>query len=135
MALAVLLGAAVGYAAVSSLVSSGGGGSSGTGNAPVASSPASTTAPAWLGVETMNLPAAGGAMVVAVVPGSPADVAGLQAGDVITQIGDRPVQAPTDLESALAGMHAGQRIEIQYERGLISSTTQAALRARPANGP
>src|SRR5436305_1359395 len=122
MALAVLLSAGVAYAAVSSLVSSGGGRPSGSGNAPFASSPAQTTAPAWLGVETMN---AGGAMVVNVVPGSPADVAGLELGDVITQIGNRPVQVPSDLESALAGMHAGQQIEIQYERGPISSTTQA----------
>jgi putative serine protease PepD len=129
--LAVLLAGGVGLAAVSSLVSSGGGGS-GTGNATVASSPAQSTAPAWLGVDTIN---AGGAMVVDMVPGSPADVAGLELGDVITQIGNRPVQAPTDLESALAGMHAGQRVEIQYERGPISSTTQATLRARPANGP
>ena len=74
-------------------------------------------------------------MVVNVVPGSPADVAGLELGDVITQIGNRPVQVPSDLESALAGMHAGQQIEIQYERGPISSTTQATLRGRPANGP
>jgi putative serine protease PepD len=130
--LAVLLVAGVGFAAVSSSLSSGGGGSSGTGNAPVASSPAPTTAPAWLGVNTMN---AGGAMVVEVIPGSPADVAGLQLGDVITQIGNRPVQVPTDLESALAGMHAGQQVEIQYERGPISAMTQATLRARPANGP
>lgn len=130
--LAVLLVAGVGFAAVSSLLSSGGGGSSRTGNAPVASSPPPTTAPAWLGVHTMN---AGGAMVAEVIPGSPADVAGLQLGDVITQIGNRPVQVPTDLESALAGMHAGQQVEIQYERGPISATTQATLRARPANGP
>jgi putative serine protease PepD len=135
MALAVLFSAGVGYAAVSSLVSSGRGGSSGTASAPFASSPARTTAPAWLGVEAMNFPPAGGVMVVDLVPGSPADVAGLQPGDVITQIGNRPVQAPADLESALAGMHAGQQIEIQYERGPISSTTQATLRARPANGP
>jgi putative serine protease PepD len=130
--LAVLLVAGVGFAAVSSSLSSDGGGSPATGNAPVASSPAPTTASAWLGVHTMN---AGGAMVVEVIPGSPADVAGLQLGDVITQIGNRPVQVPADLEAALAGMHAGQQVEIQYERGPISATTQATLRARPANGP
>jgi S1-C subfamily serine protease len=132
MALAVLLSAGAAYAAVSSLLNSGGGSSSGTSNAPVTSSPARTTAPAWLGVDTMN---AGGAMVMDVIPASPADAAGLQPGDVITQIANRPVQVPSDLESALAGMHAGQQIEIQYERGPISSTTQATLRARPANGP
>jgi S1-C subfamily serine protease len=132
MALAVLVSAGVAYAAVSSLGSSGGGGSSGTGKAPVASSPAGTTATAWLGVDSIN---AGGAMLEDVVPGGPGDVAGLLPGDVITQIGNRPVRTPTDLESALAGLHAGQRVEIQYERGPISATTQATLGARPANGP
>ena len=132
MALAVLVTAGVAYAAISSLGSSGGGGSSGTGKAPVASSPAGTTATAWLGVDSIN---AGGAMLEDVVPGGPGDVAGLLPGDVITQIGNRPVRTPTDLESALAGLHAGQRVEIQYERGPISATTQATLGARPANGP
>jgi S1-C subfamily serine protease len=83
----------------------------------------------------MNFAPAGGVMVVDVVPGSPADGAGLQPGDVITQVGNRSVQAPTDLESALAGMHPGQRVEIQYERGPIPYTTRATLSARPANGP
>lgn len=135
VALAMLLGAGVGYAAVSSLVSSGDGGSSRTGNQAVASSPARTTARAWLGVDTTSFPPADGVMVVGVVPGSPADVAGLQPGDVITQIGNRPVQAPTDLEAALADMHPGQQVEIHYAQGPISYTTRATLRARPANGP
>jgi S1-C subfamily serine protease len=132
MALAVLVSAGVAYAAVSALVSSGGGGSAGAGKAPVASSPVGTTAPAWLGVDTIN---AGGAMLEDVVPGGPADAAGLLPGDIITQIGNRPVRTPTDVESALAGLHPGQQVEIQYERGPISSTTQATLRAHPANGP
>ena len=134
VALAMLVSGAVAYAAVSSVVGSGGGGSSATGK-PVASSPAKATAPAWLGVETMNFPPANGVMVVDVVPGSPADLAGIEPGDVITQIGNRPVQAPTDVESALAGMHAGQRVKIQYEQGPISYTTVATLRGRPAGGP
>jgi S1-C subfamily serine protease len=131
----MLASAGVAYAAVSSLVGSDGVGSSGTGKVPVASSPATHSAPAWLGVETMNFPAASGAMVVDVVPGGPADLAGIQPGDVITQVGNRPVQAPTDVESALAGMHAGQRIKIQYEQGPTSYTTVATLRGRPAGGP
>lgn len=135
LALVLLLSAGVGYAAVSSLVSDGGGGSSGTGKRSFASSPARNAAPAWLGVQAIDFPPANGVMVVDVVPGSPADAAGLQPGDVITQIGNRPVQSPTELESALAGMHAGQKVEIQYEQGPNSYTTHATLRAPPANGP
>jgi S1-C subfamily serine protease len=74
-------------------------------------------------------------MVVDVAQGSPADVAGLQPGDVITKIGNRPVRTPSDLESALAAMHPGQQVEIQYAQGPIPNTTRATLRARPANGP
>jgi hypothetical protein len=133
-AVAMLISAGVAFAAVS-LVRSGGGGSSQNRNAAVASSPVRTTAPAWLGVETIQFPSANGAVVADVVPGSPADVAGLQPGDVITQIGNRPVQTPTDLESALAGMHPGQQVEIQYELGPSSYTTRVKLAARPANGP
>jgi S1-C subfamily serine protease len=135
MALVVLLSAGVGYAVVSSLAGSSNGAASGTGKASAASSPAPTAAPAWLGVDTVDFPPLGGLMVVDVVPGSPADVAGLQPGDVITQIGNRPVQSPTDLESALAGMHPGQQIEIHYQLGPVSYTTRVTLRARPASGP
>jgi putative serine protease PepD len=132
--LIVLLSAGAGYAAVS-LVRSDVQGSLVAGHAPVASAPARTAAPAWLGVDTMNSSPAGGAVVVDVVPGSPAERAGLQPGDLITQIGNRPVHAPRDLESALAGMHAGQQIEIGYEQGPTSYTTHTTLRARPSNGP
>jgi S1-C subfamily serine protease len=135
MALALLVSAGVGYAAVSSLVGRSGRASSGTGKTPVAGSPARTAAPAWLGVDTVEFPPAGGVMVVDVVPGSPADAAGLVPGDVITKIGNHPVQTPGDVDSALAGMHPSQQVEIQYQQGPIPSTTRATLRARPANGP
>jgi membrane-associated protease RseP (regulator of RpoE activity) len=134
LALAMLLSAGVGFAAVS-LARNGDGGSPGTGTPPVASTPARAAAPAWLGVDTIDLPTASGVTVVDVVPGSPADAAGLQPGDVITQIGGQAVQTPSDLQSALAGMRAGQRVEIQYQRGPSSYTTQATLAPRPAHGP
>ena len=130
----MLVSAGVAYAAVSSLVGSGGGGSPRTAKAPLVRSQTRATTPAWLGVETMSFSPLG-AIVADVVPGSPADLAGLHPGDVITQIGSRQVQAPTDVESALAGMHAGQRIEIQYQRGPFPYTAQATLRPRPAGGP
>jgi serine protease Do len=83
----------------------------------------------------MKLAPASGVTIVNVSAGSPADQAGLHAGDVIIQIENQPVQTPTDLESALAGMHAGQQVQIEYDRGPILLTTQVTLRAGPANGP
>ena len=98
--------------------------------------PVSTSREAWLGVDTTSFPVLSGALVVDVAPGSPADVAGLQPGDVITQIGSHPVQTPADLDSALAGLHAGQQVQIQYQLGpgMGAYTTQVTLQSRPA-GP
>jgi S1-C subfamily serine protease len=94
---------------------------------------------AWLGVDIAgSLPAGflsfnGGVLIAAVAPGSPAAAAGLEPGDVITQIGSRPVAAPSDIDSAIAAMHAGQRVQIHYQRGPEAYTTLATLAARPAN--
>src|SRR5207244_3113078 len=46
-----------------------------------------------------------GAQISAVQPGSPAEAAGLQAGDVVTKVGDAPVADFTDL-MARVGSHA-----------------------------
>lgn len=122
-ALVALLSAGVAYAAVALLLGSGG------------QSPAiASGAPAWLGVD-MGSFAGAGAVIVDVVPGSPAAVAGLEPGDVITQVANRPVWAATDVESALAGMRAGERVEIQYDRGPMTYAAQATLAARPASYP
>jgi PDZ domain-containing protein len=90
----------------------------------------------WLGVDATSFPVITGAMIVDVAPGSPADAAGLKPGEVITGIGNRPVQTPADLNSALAGLHAGQRVQIEYQLGpgVSRHTTQATLQPQPA-GP
>jgi S1-C subfamily serine protease len=108
--------------------------------------------PAWLGVDTTSLASAAGgfssgsgntggfssgsgAVVTNVAPGSPADAAGLEPGDVITQINNQAVNSPNDISSALAGMHAGQQVEIQYQRGPFADAAQVTLAARPAGSP
>src|SRR5262249_27387047 len=96
---------------------------------------AASAAPGWLGVDTTSFPLGGGAMVVDVAAGGPAEAAGLQPGDVITQIDSRPVATPADVASAIAGMHPGQQVEIGYTRGPITYTTQATLAARSAASP
>jgi serine protease Do len=45
-----------------------------------------------------------GAVVEQVQPGSPADNAGLQSGDVITEVNRQPVHSATDVKNALAGV-------------------------------
>ena len=129
--LGALLVAGGAYAAVSTLSAPG------TSSLPVAQpTPVSNTREAWLGVDTTSFPVITGAMIVDVAPGSPADAAGLQPGDVITQINNTPVQTPADLDSALAGLHAGQQVQIQYQLGPGGGTytTQATLQPGQA-GP
>ena len=49
-----------------------------------------------------------GAVIERVVPGSPADNAGLQQGDVIVSINRKPVQSAADAKEALSGIAKGQ---------------------------
>jgi hypothetical protein len=157
--LAVLVSGGIAYAAVSTLVGSNN--SSATppisqANRPSQAAPAAN-GPAWLGVQTQSAASAGGgfssgsgtgtgtgnsglssgagAVVTNVVPGSPADAAGLEPGDVITQIDNQTVNSPDDINSALAGMHVGQQVEIQYQRGPFADAAQVTLAARPAGSP
>lgn len=47
--------------------------------------------------------ARGGVVVIEVIPGSPADVAGLRPGQVVLTVGDRPVKSPPDFDRAVEG--------------------------------
>ena len=88
-----------------------------------ASSTIQIGAPAYLGIEAENVSAAGqggfggfgytppvssGALVVAVVPGTPAAAAGLAAGDVITSFNGKPITSVADLSTAIHADKPGQ---------------------------
>jgi serine protease Do len=49
-----------------------------------------------------------GAVVQQVQPGSPADNAGLQSGDVIVEVDRKPVQSAADVQKALGSVPKGQ---------------------------
>jgi S1-C subfamily serine protease len=125
---ATLLSAGAAYGAVSALMTSG------TQKPGVQQSSRFSGGPAWLGVATASFPPTNGAMIVDVVPGSPAAAAGLQPGELITEIDNHPVQSPADLDSALAGLYAGQQAQIGYQLGSSTYTTRVTLKARPS-GP
>jgi len=58
-----------------------------------------------------------GALVGKVSPKTPAEQIGLQPGDIITQVGVRPVRGADDVETALSGVQHGATLDITYSRG------------------
>ena len=77
----------------------------------------------------------GGVLVTDVVPGSPADAAGIEPGDLITAIDNQSVATPNQVNAALARMHPGEQVTIQYQRGPFVQSAQVTLEARPPGSP
>jgi membrane-associated protease RseP (regulator of RpoE activity) len=85
--------------------------------------------PAWLGAQLTGWP--GGVLVAGVAAGSPAQAAGLHAGDLITAVEYRPVVAPVNVTAAVSALAPGQPLVIQYVRDHATHTTVAKLAPRP----
>ena len=78
-----------------------------------------------------NLAVAKGIFVSQVVPGKPAEEAGLEAGDVIVGFNGKEIANTEDLIQAITSCQIGQRVEIIYWRGNAQNTTYATLTASP----
>jgi S1-C subfamily serine protease len=88
----------------------------------------------WLGVQMESVPP--GEVVIATVrAGSPAQFAGLEPGDVISEINNRPVRTLGDVAAAVSGLRTGDQVAIQVGRGSTIFTTQATLASRPSRYP
>ena len=74
-------------------------------------------------VEGLHLPVDRGALVEDVVPGSPADKAGLKPGDIITSAGGKPVDNVRQFTQVLYSYKIGQMAEI----GVLHDGQQAKL--------
>ncbi|MBD6618839.1 PDZ domain-containing protein [Komarekiella sp. 'clone 1'] len=81
--------------------------------------------------DRLNLRADQGVLVVAVVPRSPASVAGLQSGDVIKSINNQPVTKIEEVQKLVENSKIGSTLQIQVERDGQSSQ----LGVRPAPLP
>ena len=73
--------------------------------------------------------AEGGALVAAVEPGSAADAAGLEVGDVITSLGGDAIEEPEGLVAAINSRQPGDVVEVVVERDGRTVTMTATLGA------
>lgn len=95
----------------------------------------------------LNLPVDRGALVQTVDAGSPADKAGLRAGqvqatidgqpvviggDIITEVDGRPIRSNDELRDRIAGKKPGDEVELTYRRGKDERTAKVKLAERPA---
>ena len=85
----------------------------------------------YLGIQTQQT--ADGAGVVSVVPGSPADDAGLRAGDLITAIDGTTIDATHSLSQVLFQHHPGDRVDVTISREGSTQTLAVTLGIRPAD--
>jgi 2-alkenal reductase len=78
-----------------------------------------------------NLPVQHGAYVISVEPGSPADDAGIQAGDFITSIGGQPLDDQNSFSEVLLFSHApGETVDVVIVREEQEQTVQVTLGSR-----
>ncbi len=68
-----------------------------------------------------------GALVSQVVPGSAAEKAGLEAGDIITQVNEEKVKSATELRNAIGLQRAGARVKLKFVRDGDTRTVTATL--------
>jgi S1-C subfamily serine protease len=86
---------------------------------------------AYMGVEVRGR-VAGEVVITTVVPGSPAETAGLLPGDQILGMDNTTVTSPTDVTSALAQAKPGQVVSVSAARGAAGFTAQVTVAARPS---
>ncbi len=73
----------------------------------------------------------GGAFVEGVVPGSPADEAGVQRGDIVMELGGKHVTDDDSLRRITEGLHIGEKTTIKVFRGNQRAAGEITLREAP----
>lgn len=86
------------------------------------------SAKAWLGVSVSETDA--GVVITAIVPGSPAETAGLQVEDVISSVNDTAVSSVDELRSAIADLAAGDVVTLIVNRADEAISVDVTLEAQ-----
>jgi serine protease Do len=97
----------------------------------------------WLGVQVSDVtpataesfgvdPERTGALIAHTYPGDPADVAGIEIGDIVVRIGDTAIESSDDLVSEIARLGAGTQVEFELVRGDETIIVDVLLDERPA---
>ncbi len=84
----------------------------------------------WLALR-YNLAVDEGAFITEVALDSPADEAGIEAGDVIIEFDGEEITNADELIQAIHSRQIGQRVAIVYWRGNVKNTTYATLAESP----
>ncbi len=73
----------------------------------------------------------GGALIDQVLPGSPAEKAGIQVGDLVIEFNGKAIQSSDDLAAQVRLAAPGQKVGVKLVRGGKEQTVTAALTERP----
>ena len=90
----------------------------------------SVTGPAYFGAVATNDPNIWGAKVTNVLPGSPADKAGIHGGDIIREFNNQTIPDGRTLETAMAHCAPGDRVEVRIHRDGADEIVGARLSDR-----
>ena len=89
-------------------------------------------ATAFLGVSIQPQTSVGGAAVYQVLPGTAAEAAGIQNGDLIVSLDGVPITNASDLQTVVLTLKPGKTVSIQWQDG-FGNTSSGTI--TPASGP
>ncbi len=81
--------------------------------------------------EGLGLKTAEGAIVDDAIPGTPAANAGLESGDVITEIGGKTVKDASDLTLRIGSMKPGDKVNLSFLRDGATKSAEITLASQP----